>query len=208
MPQLVAFTRTCFWSNWSRGSEIQVLQVCSTMRPRKKVPCFRFFLTPHICDAPTCSFHQNLFLVKLVEWLRDPGPPSVLDFTSITCARLQQLMLVQPGYRPASSGNSLLLIRACSTAARCSSSCCRSATIDHPAPGWRRSRVCSTVAGTNAHAAEAWQLVPWDNGVLGWRSWVVKGPLGAAQPGLCQWGALEGCLAPCGPKGWPQGSSR
>ena len=39
------------------------------------------------------------------------------------------------------SGNSLLLVREYSTAGRCSSSCCRSATIDHPAPGcWSSAR--------------------------------------------------------------------
>ena len=38
----------------------------STIRPQKRAQCGRFFLTKHICDAPTCSFHQNLFLVELV----------------------------------------------------------------------------------------------------------------------------------------------
>ena len=66
MPQLVAFTRTCFWSHWSGGSEIQVLQVCSTIRPRKRAECFRTFCAKYIWNAPTCSFDQNLFLVELV----------------------------------------------------------------------------------------------------------------------------------------------
>ena len=98
--------------------------------PKKKSPCFKFFLTKHIQNAPTCAFHQNLFLSKLVtmaqrsrsiksarlsapqkrphvsdffepsifgrpqlvpftrtcfwsnwsQWLRDPGPQSVLDY--------------------------------------------------------------------------------------------------------------------------------
>ena len=40
--------------------------MCSTMRRQKRAHCFTFFSTKHICDAPTHSFHQNLFLVKLV----------------------------------------------------------------------------------------------------------------------------------------------
>ena len=98
--------------------------------PPQKAPCFKFFLTKHIWNAPTCTFHHNLFLVELVtmaqrsrsskcarlssppkrphvsdffepsifgmpqpvpftttcfwsnwsQWLRDPGPQSVLDY--------------------------------------------------------------------------------------------------------------------------------
>ena len=75
-----------------------------------------------------------------------------------------------------SSGNSLLLLREYSIAARCSSSCCRSATIDHPAPSWRRSRVCSTAAGTTCSCRRSMAAGAWGHWVLGWRSWVVKGP--------------------------------
>ena len=34
--------------------------------PQKKGPLFWIFLTKHFCNAPTCSFHHNLFLVDLV----------------------------------------------------------------------------------------------------------------------------------------------
>ena len=46
--------------------EIWVLQVCSTIRARKKSQCFRFFQTKHISNAPTYALHHNLTLVELV----------------------------------------------------------------------------------------------------------------------------------------------
>ena len=132
IPRLVAFTRTCLWSNESysigskmqalqvcsticpkkrahcfkcflnqaflwcpnqyllpelvsgrighSGSEIQALQVCSTILPEKRVHWFKFFGTKHICNAPTCSLHRNLFLVQLVTVAQRSKPSK--------CARL------------------------------------------------------------------------------------------------------------------------
>ena len=68
MPQLVAFTKTCFRSNPSRWlidpSQPSVLEYV----PQKQGSVIQvFFGTKHICDAPTCRFHDNLFLVELVK---------------------------------------------------------------------------------------------------------------------------------------------
>ena len=54
--------------------------MCSTICPWKKPPCLFFFLMKHIRNAPTCSFHQNLFLVELVTVAQRSG--------SSKCARL------------------------------------------------------------------------------------------------------------------------
>ena len=40
--------------------------MCSTICPRKRARCFKIFLTEHVCNAPTSSFHQNLFFLELV----------------------------------------------------------------------------------------------------------------------------------------------
>ena len=68
MPQPVPFTTTCFWSNWSQWlrdpGPPSVLDYPPP--PPQKAPCFSFFLTKHIWNAPTCTFHHNLFLVELV----------------------------------------------------------------------------------------------------------------------------------------------
>ena len=41
---------------------------CARLSAPEKGPTVSefFFLTKHVCDAPTCSFHQNPFLVESV----------------------------------------------------------------------------------------------------------------------------------------------
>ena len=81
MPQLAAFTRTLFLVKLVTVAQNYRSSKCAGLSaPGKKAPCFRFSLTPHICDAPTCSFHQNLFLVELVIVAQ--------IFRSSKCARL------------------------------------------------------------------------------------------------------------------------
>ena len=79
-PNLHLSLESVFGGIGHSGFEIHVLQVCSAIRPRKKTPCFRFFLTKHISNAPTYAFHQNLILLELVTVASRSG--------SFKCARL------------------------------------------------------------------------------------------------------------------------
>ena len=131
MPQPMPFTTTCFWSNWSQwlkasrppsvlhypppkkkapcfsfflnqaylerpnlhlspelvfgrighnGSEILVLKVCSTSRPRKGSHVSDFF-EPSIFGMPQpVPFTRTCFWSNWSQWLKDPGREGVLGY--------------------------------------------------------------------------------------------------------------------------------
>ena len=114
------------------GREIQALGVCSTIRPPRKelIVCVFSFNHPtkDICDAPTCTFHQNLFLG---EWVTVPhqskpfkcaqlsvwekGPNAFFLTKHIcdapTCSFHQNLLFGRIGH----SGSEVQALQVCST---------------------------------------------------------------------------------------------
>ena len=66
MPRRAAFTGTCFWSIWSQYLRDPGPPSVLNCPPQKGPTASHFFSTNHGCNAPTCSFHQKLFLVDLV----------------------------------------------------------------------------------------------------------------------------------------------
>ena len=74
LPRPVASTKTCFWSNWSQCLRDPCPPTVVDYPPPKKNPLSQVFSTKPICDDPTCSFHQNLFLVKLVTVAQSSRP--------------------------------------------------------------------------------------------------------------------------------------
>ena len=79
-PNLYLSPDAVFGRIGHNGSEIQVLKVCSTIRPRKKAPCFSFF-EPNIFGMPQpMPFPRTCFSSNWSQWLRDPRPQSVLEY--------------------------------------------------------------------------------------------------------------------------------
>ena len=79
-PNLYLSPQPVFGRIGHNGSEIQVLKVCSTIRPRKKAPCLSF-IEPNIFGMPQLvPFTTTCFWSNWSQWLRDPGPQSVLDY--------------------------------------------------------------------------------------------------------------------------------
>ena len=79
-PNLYLSPQPVFGRIGHNGSEIQVLKVCSTIRPRKKAPCFSFF-EPNIFGMPQpMPFPRTCFSSNWSQWPRDPRPQSVLEY--------------------------------------------------------------------------------------------------------------------------------
>ena len=81
-PNLCISPQPVFGRIGHNGSEIQVLQVCSTIRPRPpKWPHVSDFFEPSIFGMPQpMPFTKTCFWSNWSQWLRDAGPQSVLDY--------------------------------------------------------------------------------------------------------------------------------
>ena len=61
MPRPLAVTGTLFWSNSSQQLRDLLPPSVLDYPPPYKGPLLQFLPTKHFCDAPTSSFHQNVF---------------------------------------------------------------------------------------------------------------------------------------------------
>ena len=77
MPLPVAFTGSCFGSNSVIVAQRSRPSKCARLSALpKKGELFQFFFsTKRFCNAPTCSFHQYLFLIDLVILAHKSRPP-------------------------------------------------------------------------------------------------------------------------------------